>query len=61
MQETIPAQIQNLTSFQVPMDWNDTSAGAKVAIAITKIPAKVDVVDPRYGGAILINPGLRSE
>lgn len=40
------------------MDWkrgaeNDPS----VAIAILKIPAKVDITDPRYGGVILINPG----
>jgi hypothetical protein len=39
------------------MDWNETEPGAKVAIAITKIPAKVHITDPRFGGAILINPG----
>ncbi|TEA19238.1 putative hydrolase [Colletotrichum sidae] len=41
----------------VPINWNDTSNPAKVAVALIKVPAKVPVTDPRYGGAIILNPG----
>jgi hypothetical protein len=43
----------------VPLDWqkpNDETL--QVALAVMKIPAKVHVTDPRYGGAVIINPGL---
>ena len=39
------------------MDWNSTELTDTFAIAIIRLPAKVEVSDPRYGGAILINPG----
>ncbi|KAJ6006149.1 hypothetical protein N7451_004093 [Penicillium sp. IBT 35674x] len=38
------------------MDWNNTS-DSQVAVALIRLPAKVDVSDPRYGGSILVNPG----
>lgn len=44
---------------QVPMDWwRDTETpGKNVSIAVIRLPSKVPVTDPRYGGAVLTNPG----
>jgi len=43
---------------KVPMDYNRTEANDRTfALAMVRIPAKVPVSDPRYGGAVLINPG----
>lgn len=44
----------------VPLNWNASNreAGPRAAIAVVKLPAKVSVTDERYGGAILMNPGL---
>lgn len=44
---------------EVPMDYNQsgTTRGRTFALAVVRIPAKVSIDDPRYGGAMLINPG----
>jgi hypothetical protein len=45
---------------EVPLDWNSTDPNSpRAAIAVIKRPAKVDVTDARYGGAILLNPGMK--
>ncbi|KIX01829.1 uncharacterized protein Z518_09556 [Rhinocladiella mackenziei CBS 650.93] len=42
----------------VPMDYHAPPGSLdRVALAIIRKPAKVPVSDPRYGGAVLINPG----
>ena len=41
----------------LPLDWLDLSNPNNVSIAITKMPAKVELTDPSYGGTILLNPG----
>ena len=46
----------------MPLDWNSTDfvqSERRVSIAIARIPARVPITDPRYGGAIIINPGIR--
>ncbi|KAH6638378.1 TAP-like protein-domain-containing protein [Boeremia exigua] len=42
----------------LPLDYfNGTFPDATVSVAIAKLPAKVSINDPRYGGPILLNPG----
>ncbi|KAK2760779.1 hypothetical protein FQN54_002016 [Arachnomyces sp. PD_36] len=41
----------------VPLDWNSTESSRKISIALSRLPARVSVTDPRYGGAIIVNPG----
>lgn len=45
---------------QVPMDWNGASGGLQVEIAVLRIPAKVDVIDPRHGSAFIIKRAYRA-
>ena len=39
------------------MDWWNGTTNATVGLAVIRLPAEVPVTDPRYGGAVLINPG----
>lgn len=45
----------------VPLDWNasqrERDSGPRAAIAVIKLPAKVPVTHPRYGGPVVLNPG----
>lgn len=44
----------------VPLDWQASEASRynkTAALAIIKRPAKVSILDPSYGGAIITNPG----
>lgn len=44
----------------MPLNWNSTGSereDARAAVAIARLPAKVPVTHPNYGGIILINPG----
>ncbi|RDW59410.1 hypothetical protein BP6252_12497 [Coleophoma cylindrospora] len=43
---------------EVPLDYKRTDGrGLKVAVALIRQPAKVPITDPRYGGAVIIEPG----
>ncbi|WQF84476.1 Putative peptidase S33 tripeptidyl aminopeptidase-like, alpha/Beta hydrolase [Colletotrichum destructivum] len=42
---------------KVPLDWLDETNEHTVALAITKLPAKVPDDDPAFGGTIFTNPG----
>lgn len=41
------------------MDWTGTSdeANKTVELAVIKVEATVSVIDPSYGGAVVLNPG----
>ncbi|KAL8942519.1 MAG: hypothetical protein Q9216_001620 [Gyalolechia sp. 2 TL-2023] len=43
----------------VPMDWNHTNLndGPRVQLAVVRLPAKVPVTDPRYGGLLWLQSG----
>ena len=42
---------------QVPLDWTDLNDSRTVELAVIRVPATVPITDPRYGGAVIINPG----
>ncbi|KAH8151117.1 uncharacterized protein LAJ45_04819 [Morchella importuna] len=42
---------------EVPLDWENPDNGLKAAVAIVKVPAKVDERSEEWGGPVLINPG----
>ncbi|OCT54899.1 proteinase [Cladophialophora carrionii] len=42
---------------EVPLDWSNLSNANTVTLAITRLPAVVDVTDESFGGTIVINPG----
>jgi pimeloyl-ACP methyl ester carboxylesterase len=42
---------------EVPLDWSNLSNLNTVALAITRLPAVVDVTDESFGGTIILNPG----
>lgn len=43
------------------MDWQGTSdeASKTVEIAVIKVEATVPVTDSTYGGAVVLNPGMK--
>jgi pimeloyl-ACP methyl ester carboxylesterase len=53
-----PGSVQ-CARLDVPLDWTrkHQNGGKRAAIAVVRVPAKVSIDDPRYGGSILINPG----
>ncbi|KIW26916.1 uncharacterized protein PV07_06704 [Cladophialophora immunda] len=42
---------------EVPLDWSNLSNPGSVVLAITRLPAVVDVGDKSFGGTVVINPG----
>ena len=40
------------------MNWQHPVSGEDVQIAIIRLPARVPITDPRYGGAVLIGYGI---
>lgn len=42
---------------ELPLDYFNGTTNDTISLAVVKLPAIVPVTDPRYGGAILFNPG----
>jgi hypothetical protein len=44
---------------RVPLDWqaNSSETQGNVDIAVIKLEASVSILDPSYGGIVVLNPG----